>query len=209
MCLPVFVLDWYWHHVLTCKRHTGNVASHDHVMNVSAQLARNSGLQVRVNCKVATAAADNNKQGDVQAMEFGIPGYDDLEWYMSFVCDRIGSSMQHDFNGKLQLGNYLNAPARIKIRRYRRDYVVKNIAFAPVILSVPGKIHLEFLRLLWVMADMQTVGARWRDARAEAAARHQGRTKWGKKQIFLQFSGVYPISRQFFGMFICNKRDKP
>jgi len=32
-----------------------------------------------------------------------------------------------------------------------------NIAFAPAILSVAGKIHPEFLRLLWVLADMQTV----------------------------------------------------
>ena len=38
-----------------------------------------------------------------------------------------------------------------------RDYAAKNIAFAPAILSVAGKIHPEFLRLLWVLADMQTV----------------------------------------------------
>ena len=56
-------------HVLTCKKHTGAIAGHDHVMNVTAQLARNSGLKVRVNCKVDTTTADNNKQGDVQAME--------------------------------------------------------------------------------------------------------------------------------------------
>jgi len=43
-------------------------------MNVLVQLARNSGLRVRVNCKVTTTAADHNKQGDVQAIEFGIPG---------------------------------------------------------------------------------------------------------------------------------------
>jgi len=47
-------------------------------MNVSAQLARHSGLRVRINHKVATTAADSNKLGDVQAMEFGILGYDDL-----------------------------------------------------------------------------------------------------------------------------------
>ena len=75
-----FVLDQYGDHVLTCKKHTGAIAGHDHVMNVSAQLARNSGLTVRVNCKVDTTAADNNKQGDVLAIEFGIPGYDDLIW---------------------------------------------------------------------------------------------------------------------------------
>ena len=33
---------------------------------------------------------------------------------------------------------------------------VKNI-FASVILSVAGKIHPEILRLMWVMADMQTL----------------------------------------------------
>jgi len=68
-----FVLDQYGDHVLTCKKHTGAIAGHDHVMNVSVQLARNSGSRVRINGKVATTAADSNKQGDVQAMEFGIP----------------------------------------------------------------------------------------------------------------------------------------
>ena len=73
------------------------------------------------------------------------------------MSDRIGSSLQHGLNGKLQLGDYLNARATIKNRRYKRDYAVKNIAFAPAILSVAGKIHPEFLRLVWVLADMQTV----------------------------------------------------
>ena len=72
------VLDQYGDRVLTCKKHTGAIVGHDHVMNVSAQLARNSGLTVRVNRKVDTTAADNNKQGDVQAMEFVIPGFNDL-----------------------------------------------------------------------------------------------------------------------------------
>jgi len=101
------VLDQYGDHVLTCKKHTGAIAGHDHVMNVSAQLARNSGLRERVNHKVAATAADNNKQGDVQAMEFGIPGCDDLVWDVSLDCDRIGSSMQYGLNSKLKLSDYL------------------------------------------------------------------------------------------------------
>ena len=76
---------------------------------------------------------------------------------MSLVSDRINSSTQHGLNGKLHLGDYLNARARSKIGKFRRDYAAKNIAFAPAILSVAGKIHPEFLRLLWVLADMQTV----------------------------------------------------
>jgi len=114
-------------------------------------------LRARINRKVATTTADSNKQGDVQAVEFGIPGCDDLVWDVSLVCDRISSSTQHGLNGKLQLGDYLNARACIKINRYRRDYAAKNIAFALAVLSVAGKIHSEFLRLLWVLADMQTV----------------------------------------------------
>jgi len=51
----------------------------------------------------------------------------------------------------------VNARARSKIGKFRRDYAVKNIAFAPAILSVAGKLHPEFLRLLWVLADMQTI----------------------------------------------------
>ena len=50
-----------------------------------------------------------------QAMEFGIPGYNDLVWDVSLVSDRIGSSTQHVLNGKLQLCDYLNARARMKI----------------------------------------------------------------------------------------------
>jgi len=151
------VLDQYGDHVLTCKKHTGVITSHDHVMNVLAQLAHNSGWRVRINCKVTTTAADSNKQGDVQAMEFGIPGYNDLVWDVSLVSDRISSSTQHGLNGKLQLSDYLNTRAHCKIGKFRRDYAAKSITFAAAILSVASKIHPEFLCLLWVLADMQTV----------------------------------------------------
>ena len=57
--------------------------------------------------------------------------------------------MQHALNGQLQLGDYLNALARRKIGKFSRDYTAKNIAFAPAILFVAGKIHPVFLRLLW------------------------------------------------------------
>ena len=88
-------------------------------------------------------------------MDFGIPGYEHLVWDVSLVSDKIGSSLQYGLHGKLHLCDYLNDQATIKNRRYKRDYTAQNIAFAPAILSVAGKIHPEFLRLLWVLADMQ------------------------------------------------------
>jgi len=90
-------------------------------------------------------------------MEFGLPKYKDLVWDVSLVSDRICSSTQHGLNGKLQLGDYLNAWARIKNNRYKHHYAAKNIAFAPAIQSVAGKIHPGFLCLLRMLANMQTV----------------------------------------------------
>jgi len=45
---------------ITCLLVKRTLDSHDHVMNASAQLARNSGLRVRVNRKVAATAAHSN-----------------------------------------------------------------------------------------------------------------------------------------------------
>ena len=67
-----------------------------------------------------------------------------------FVRDRIGSSLQHVLNGKLQLGDYLNARARTKIGKVRRDYAAKNIAFAPAIFApaIQARFILHFYGLL-------------------------------------------------------------
>ena len=75
----LLIVDFYnrLHAIFLCFCVFLAIAGHDHVMNVTAQLARNSGVKVRVNRKVDTTAADNNKQGDVQAMDFGIPSI----WY--------------------------------------------------------------------------------------------------------------------------------
>ena len=126
-----------------------------------------------VNREVATTAAENNKQV-MYRHGVWLPGYDDLVWDVSLICDRIGSNTQHGLNGNLQLGDYLNARARSKSRRYRRDYAVKNIAFAFAILSVAGKIHPEFLRLPLVMADIQTVGAQQRGATRRSSRASSG-----------------------------------
>lgn len=96
-------------------------------------------------------------------MQFGIlPGYDNLVWDVSHVSNRIGISMQHSLIGKLQLGDYLNARACSKIGKFTRDYAAKNVAFVLAISPITNKIHPEFLCLLWVMADMQTIKYQFR-----------------------------------------------
>jgi len=69
------VLDQYGDHVLTCKKHTGAITGHDHVMNVSAQLACNRRLRDRNNRKVAnTAAHTSHSEGDHRPLRLsGLP----------------------------------------------------------------------------------------------------------------------------------------
>jgi len=58
--------------------------------------------------------------------------------------------MSKAHNGKLQLNDHLNARARSKTGKFKRDssYSAKNINFVPAILSVSGNIHPAFMRLL-------------------------------------------------------------
>ena len=127
-------------------------------MNVLARLARNTGYSVRVNHKVSTTAAASNKQGDVELVNFGLEGSNNLVIDVSICCDHIGNSTVNNrhLNGKMHTNDYLQARAGVKNKRYKDDYTAVDTAFAPAIVSVNGEIHPEFLRLLWVLADKQT-----------------------------------------------------
>jgi len=127
-------------------------------MDVLAQLARNTGYSVSVNHKVSTMAAASNKQGDVELVDFGLNGSNNLVIDVSICGDNIGNSTVNNrhLNGTMQTNDYLQERARVKIRKHSAYYAVVITAFAPAIVLVAGQIHPEFLRLLWVLADKQT-----------------------------------------------------
>ena len=102
------------------------------------QLARNTGYSVRVNHKVSTTAAASNKQGDVELVNFGLNGFNNLVIDDLICCDHIGNSTVNDghLNGKMHNNDYLQARAGVKNRRYQEDYAAVCTAFAPAIVSV-------------------------------------------------------------------------
>ena len=79
-------------------------------MDVLAQLARNTGYSVRVNHKVSrsTTAAASNKQGDVELVNFGLVGSNNLVIDVSICCDHIGNSKVNNghLNGKMHTNDY-------------------------------------------------------------------------------------------------------
>ena len=81
----------------------------------------------------------------------------------------------------------------------KRDYAAKNIAFVPAILSVTGKIHPEFLRLLWVLTDMQTV--KYFNLVGDEEDIGNERFKWSRATTF-------SYNRNVIGLAVAYGRDK-
>ena len=77
--------------------------------------------------------------------------------------DRVGSSTDPTLNGHLRhpnnLDQSLNDAAADKIRKYRADYnnnPPQAVAFMPAIASTSGRLHSEFIRLLFLQAHRET-----------------------------------------------------
>jgi hypothetical protein len=77
--------------------------------------------------------------------------------------DRFGSSSDPSLNGHLHHPNdidkSLNEAAANKIRKYRADYnnnPPSAVSFMPAISSTSGRLHSEFIRLLFLQAHRET-----------------------------------------------------
>jgi hypothetical protein len=77
--------------------------------------------------------------------------------------DRVGSSTDPTLNGHLKYPNNLdqslNDEAADKIRKYRADYnnsPPSAVSFMPAIASTSGRLHSEFVRLLFLQSHRET-----------------------------------------------------
>ncbi len=77
--------------------------------------------------------------------------------------DRFGSSSESNLDGKLHWSNdidkSLNEAATDKIRKYRADYnnnPPNAISFIPAIVSTSGRLHSEFIRILFLQAHRES-----------------------------------------------------
>jgi hypothetical protein len=84
-------------------------------------------------------------------------------WISVSPMDRFGSSSDPSLNGNLHYPNdidrSLNEAAADKIRKYRADYnnnPPNTVSFMPDIASTSGRLHSEFVRLLFLQAHRET-----------------------------------------------------
>jgi hypothetical protein len=77
--------------------------------------------------------------------------------------DRVGSSTDPTLNGQPRYPNNLdqshNDTASDKVRKYRADYnnnPPNTVSFMSAIVSTSGRLHIEFVRLLFLQTHRQT-----------------------------------------------------
>ena len=145
----------------TCTAYSGAKKAHDWAVQQLADLFRTTH-------KVKTervVRSRGQRCGDVEltgylANEAGpVPLVLDLR----IAHDRWGSSSDPSINGHLHYPNdidrSLNEAAADKIRKYRADYnnnPPSSVAFMPIIASTSGRLHSEFVCLLFLQAHRET-----------------------------------------------------
>jgi hypothetical protein len=82
---------------------------------------------------------------------------------LRIAYDRVGSSTDPNLNGHLKYPNNLdqslNDAAADKSRKYRADYNNRTpsvVSFMSAIVSTSGRLHSEFVRLLFLQAHRET-----------------------------------------------------
>ena len=146
-------------HLHTCKIHSGNwYAAHEHLLSAVEEIVRISGYRVK------RRYVDSSKGGKTRG---------DLQFNLQIGNQRqtvVDVAMVHDFHGAVDNpGNHgqprhphnpdrvLIDAAKRKVSHYRRDYQRLDTAFLPLIASTSGRLHAEFVRLLYFLAHQRAL----------------------------------------------------
>ena len=156
-----FQIDPLGDHLCTCTAHSGAKKAHDWAVDQLADLFRTTH-------KVKTqqvAKSRGQHCGDIELAGYlaNVAGPVPLVLDLRIAHERFGSSSDPNLNGHLHYPNdidrSLNETAADKIRKHRAYYnnnPPTTISFMLAIASTSGRLHSEFVRLLFLQAHRQT-----------------------------------------------------
>ena len=156
-----FNLDALGDHLCTCTAHSGAKKAHDWAVDQLADLFRTTH-------KVKTQQVVKSRGqhcGDIELAGYlaNAAGPVPLVLDLPIAHERFGSSSDPNLNGNLHyptdIDRSLNEAVDDKIRKYRSDYnnnPPNAISFMPAIASTSGRLHSEFIRLLFLQAHRET-----------------------------------------------------
>ncbi len=158
-----FKVDALGDHLCTCTAHSDAKKAHDWAVDQLADLFRTTH-------KVKTQQVVKSRGqhcGDIELAGYlaNASGPVPLVLDLRVAHDRVGSSADPNpaLNGHLRYPNNLdkslNDAAADKIRKYRADYnnnPPSAVSFMPAIASTSGRLHSEFIRLLYLQTHRET-----------------------------------------------------
>ena len=156
-----FQIDPLGDHLCTCTAHSGAKKAHDWAVDQLADLCRTThkAKTRQVSRSRGHQCGDIELTGYLANAAVLVPLVLDLR----IAHDRFGSSADPNLNGHLHYPNdmerSLNEVASDKIRKYRVDYnnnPSNSISFMSAIASTSGRLHSEFVRLLFLQSHRQT-----------------------------------------------------
>ena len=148
-------LDALGDHLPTCTAHSGAKKAHDWAADQIADDLFRTTHKV----KSQQVASRGQRCGDIELAAYlaNASGPVPLVLDLRIAHERWGRSSDPNLNGHLHYPNDLDGPlneaAADKIRAYRADYnnVPSNaISFVPAIAGTSGRVHSEFVRLLFL-----------------------------------------------------------
>jgi hypothetical protein len=147
--------------LILCTTHSGAKKAHDCMVDQLADLFRTTH-EVKTQQVVKSRG---QHCGDIDLVGYLVneTGPVTLVLDLRIDHDRVGSSTDTTLNGHLKYPNNLdqslNDAAADKIRKYRVDYNNRSpsvVSFIPAIASTSGRLHSEFVRLLFLQAHRET-----------------------------------------------------
>ena len=149
-----------WDHANTCLTHSSNwTRAHNHVMTALESICNNAGYATK-HKRVLTSAG--KQRADLEILKIQVAQQIDLLVDVTLRHDFVGAG--HNGLNQGQLRNpdnpdkLLDSAAADKIRHYRAPYRQnRHVAFLPACMTTSGRIHGEFLRLLYFISNKQAL----------------------------------------------------
>ena len=156
-----FQIDPLGDHISTCTAHSGAKKAHDWAVDQLADLFRTTHK-----AKTQQVIRSRGQHcGDIELAGYlaNESGLVPLVLDLRITHERVGRSSDLSLYGHLRYPNdndrSLNEAAADKILKYRADYnnnPPTAVSFMPAIASTSGRLHSEFIRLLFLQAHRET-----------------------------------------------------
>jgi len=150
--------DGAWDHINCCPRHSANwFTAHEHVLQALERICQAAGYATS---RKRVLTSEGNRRANLEVCSIRVAGKTDLLIDITlghdFICAGRSGRTQGWLRNPDNPDRILENAASDNIRTYREPYQRnRQVAFLQACMSTSGRIHGEFLRLLFFLSHKQ------------------------------------------------------